>query len=835
MEADVMRRKKPFSGLLPHLPDETMTPGRMRIATDGKKEAEKHVYERRGTPQDFRRAYIVGGGDMGAAIHGTPDNYTYHICKNDLWWDDFDSDPPCYLPGGIAALRERVAAGDPTVKQEIYAAANRRNNSPCQTSAARLTLHLISGGVQAHIAERMELHSGVIVQSYGCGDQNGVVCGQGFSTMSCISPAEDVLFIGCTAGPQAGHMGKLSLELTKDPMEVSRNIGFLSGEEIARLEEEIDRYYTPVPFIDGRDFGFTMRLRAGHDPENSPDIHYTVMMRSDSPNFHVYTAGSRVIAEGRPKGQRVCFLLTVVSTYDAADTAAEARRRLDRVEAGTMDSAVWNCAAWYDHQWKRSWIRLPDTVWSRPWYWAVYQAMASRRPGKQPAGYLAPWYQSSYANWGHHLLTYEQAKTNLGILPTNHAELLEPWFRMLRDSREKLVRFTRGFYHMDGTAYPHAISNTGTVTASSVPLNGTMMNIQTAGESVKYCWDYYDCTGDLDFLREVGYPILKDAAVFYHEYLLTDRETGRKYIFPSRSQEYVNTVGLSNEFMTDSIIDLCMVRNTLDKAARAAALLGVDEDLAAAWRADLAALRQDYAVWPDGTWKTAEDTDDRTLDYGYPPVTDLAPVCYTGETDAWHGATPEIMAAARKTVMSLVPDDEVPWDRSFGMLARLRMGDAAYAGRMLRLIPEECEVGGNLEEPIPFDCDYSVGKGTAATAQVICEMLLQSQGGVLRLFPAWDLSLGDAAFYSLRACGAFLVSAETRDKQPAYAIVRSLAGNPCAVQDPFGEEVRVRDLETDEPVAFTREDGVLRFATVKCHEYAIERATRPLESFPVIV
>ena len=240
-------------------------------------------------------------------MHGTPDNYIYHICKNDLWWDDFDSDPPCYFPGGIEELRERVAAGDPTVKQDIYAAANRRNNSPCQTSAARLTLHLISGGVQAHIAERMELHSGVIVQSYGCGDQNGVVCGQGFSTLSCISPAEDVLFISCTAGPRAGHMGKLSLELTKDPMEVSSNIGPLTAEEIARREEEIEKYYSPQPFTDGGDFGFTMRLRAGEAPDDSPDVHYTVLMRCSDKGFRAYPVGSKVIAEGRPKGKACAF------------------------------------------------------------------------------------------------------------------------------------------------------------------------------------------------------------------------------------------------------------------------------------------------------------------------------------------------------------------------------------------------------------------------------------------------------------------------------------------------------------------------------------------------
>ncbi len=827
------QRKKPLSGILPHLPDETMTPGRMRINTDGEKEAAKHAYERDRTVPDFRRAYIVGAGDLGASVHGTPDNYTYHICKNDLWWDDFDSDPPCYLPGGMAKLRERIAAGDPTLKQDVYAAANRRSNQPVQTSCARLTLHLVSGGVQAHIAERMDLSRGTVTQTYGCGNQNGIVGGAGFSTVSCISPAENVLFIGCTASVRAGHMGKLSLELTKDPMEVSANIGHLSPDEIKRLETEIDTYYTPVPFTDGPYFGFTMRLRAGRDPENSPDVHYTVMMRAGDENIKAFAAGSKVIAEGRPAGRDTFFILTAVSTFDAPDTAAEAKRRLQRVWDYYAPTALVNCADWYRHIWKRSWIRLPDVKYSRPWYWGVYQAMASRMPGRQSAGYLAPWYQSSYANWGHHILTYEQTKTNLGLLPTNHAELLEPWFRLLFDAREKLRAFTRGYYGMEGVAYPHAISGTGTVVASCVNLNGTEMNLQTTGESVKYCWDYYACTGDLDFLREVGYPPLRDAAVFYHEYLLTDEATGRKYIFPSRSQEFVNTVGLANEFMTDSLIDLCMVRATLSHAAEAADLLQTDADLSAAWKEDLAALRPDYATWPDGTWKTAADTDDRTLDYGPPCVTDLAPVCYTGEADAWHGATPEIMEAARKTVAKYVPDNEIPWDRSFGMIARLRMGDAAYAGRMLRLLPEQYEEGGNLDAPLPRDCDYCVCKGTAATAQVISEMLLQSQGGVLRFFPAWDFTLGDAAFYSLRCEGAFLAGAETRAGEIAYGIIRSLAGNLCRVQKPF-ENARVRDLETGENVSFAEENGNLVFRTEAGHEYAVEREDRPLESFEII-
>lgn len=577
-----------------------------------------------------------------------------------------------------------------------------------------------------------------------------------------------------------------------------------------------------------------MRLRAGHDPDSSPVVRYTVLMRSDSENFRAYPAGSKVLAEGRPRGRRAAFLLTVVSTYDAEDTVSEAKARLDRAEKAGMGISAVAAREWFRHSWSRSWIRLPDVKLSRPWYRGVYEAMCARKPGRFAAGYLAPWYQSSLVNWGHHILTYEQAKTNLGLLSTNHAELLEPWFRLLTDSEKKLSEFTKGCYRLNGTAYPHAISGTGTVVASCVNLNGTEMNIQTTGESVKYCWDYYEHTGDEDFLREVGYPLIKQAAVFYHEYLLTD-ENGERYVFPSRSQEYVNTVGLSNEFMTNSLIDLCLVRHTLKNAAAAARILGEDAALAEEWEKDVAAMRPDYATWPDGTWKDSEDQDDLTLDYGPPGVTRVAPVAYTGEVDAWHGPSPDMIEAAEKTVHKLIPDDEIPWDRSFGIIARLRMGDKGYGGRMLRMIPDEYEIGGNLDAPIAPDCDYCVGKGTAATAEVINEMLLQSQGGVIRVFPAWDSCVGDAAFWSLRARGAFLVSAEHRAGRTAYVLIRSLRGGECSVAQPFGgETAAVRDLETGESVGYENANGVLRFRTEEKHEYVIERPNEPLESFPVI-
>lgn len=840
---DRKTRKDPCSGILPSMPNETMIGERMRIRTDGRREAEKYTFRRDGTAADFRSGMPIGNGDFGASMHGAPDNLTFNIAKNDLWWDDYDAPLPCYPCGGIKQMREKVIAGDTSVKLDMYEASYHRRNKPIQTSAGRLTLHLLSGGFASCIREELSLRDATAKQTFNIDNINGTVNGRGYQVYANVSRVDDVMRISASAAQYTERqiLGTVRFELTRDPMEVPVEIGPHDDADILRLEKEIEEYYSPVTFIDGDYFGFDMRLKSGETPEGSPDVHYTLMCRVSGGAPKLTDVGYSVLGSGK-FGRYMEILLTVVSTYDAQDTRAEARRRLESAYLRQSVHVSVNAMELSAHDFRRSWIRLPKREYALPWYWGIYEAMSARRPGKFAPGYVAPWYQENYVNWGHHILTYEQTKSNLGLLATNHAELLECWFRLCLDAKEKLQKFARDFYGCRGTAYPHAISGTGTVLSSTVNLNGTLFNISTTGESVKYAWDYYDFTGDREFLKTVGYPILKEAALFYHDYLLTD-ENGEKYIFPSRTQEYCDCPGLSNEFLTNTIVDLALFKFVLSRAAQAAEILGVDSELSKDWKNDVAALRSDYAVRPDGVWKTAEDWEDLSVPFPVPSVTDLTPVCITGEVDRWNG-TAEMRAAAEKSVKAFTPDNTMPWDMSFGIISRMRMGDREYAKLALSLL-HKCREGGNLNRSDACDYDennemkpdgqhsFFVDKGSAYLSDCITEMLLQSQGGVIRIFPAYPFEEGDAAFFSLRARGAFLVSAEARNGAPSYAIVRSLRGNDCAFMNVFGKDVRVRDLENGQLIEFTEKDGNIIFATEEKHEYAVENKSKPLESFEI--
>jgi alpha-L-fucosidase 2 len=69
-----------------------------------------------------------------------------------------------------------------------------------------------------------------------------------------------------------------------------------------------------------------------------------------------------------------------------------------------------------------------------------------------------------------------------------------------------------------------------------------------------------------------------------------------------------------------------------------------------------------------------------------------------------------------------------------------------------------------------------------SAAQAVHEMLLQSWGGVLRVFPAIPAGWKDVAFHDLRTEGAFLVSAVRRGGRTVLVEVQSLAGEPATLR-----------------------------------------------------
>jgi hypothetical protein len=100
-------------------------------------------------------------------------------------------------------------------------------------------------------------------------------------------------------------------------------------------------------------------------------------------------------------------------------------------------------------------------------------------------------------------------------------------------------------------------------------------------------------------------------------------------------------------------------------------------------------------------------------------------------------------------------------------------------------------------------------EGNFAAAAGIQEMLLQSHSGPIRIFPAVPGDWRDAEFFTLRAEGAFLVSAQRKGGRTVRFEIAAERGGRCRVEDPFaGRAFRVDGIASPD---IRREDGILGF------------------------
>jgi hypothetical protein len=72
----------------------------------------------------------------------------------------------------------------------------------------------------------------------------------------------------------------------------------------------------------------------------------------------------------------------------------------------------------------------------------------------------------------------------------------------------------------------------------------------------------------------------------------------------------------------------------------------------------------------------------------------------------------------------------------------------------------------------------------------INEMLLQSWGGIIRVFPAIPTVWKEASFDKLLAKGAFEVSAVRKNGRTQFIRIKSLAGQPCIVKTDWSNTIK---------------------------------------------
>ena len=157
-------------------------------------------------------------------------------------------------------------------------------------------------------------------------------------------------------------------------------------------------------------------------------------------------------------------------------------------------------------------------------------------------------------------------------------------------------------------------------------------------------------------------------------------------------------------------------------------------------------------------------------------------------------------------------------------MARLRAGviepDRAYAG--LRRIVERWRHPNGLIWAMSV-ADYGhcgAWTETLGICAPLQEMMLESYGGVLRLFPCWPRAV-PAAFTTFRAEGAFLVSASIAGGTVTGVEILSEKGGACRLYSPWDAGLAVRDAAGDAVAVEGPTEGIYSFAAQTGGRFAL--------------
>jgi alpha-L-fucosidase 2 len=486
---------------------------------------------------------------------------------------------------------------------------------------------------------------------------------------------------------------------------------------------------------------------------------------------------------------------SVASSFEGADPLALARKRAESALAKGYDGMAESHREWWHSFWQKSSLTLPNPVLERQWYLETYKFGSAARRGAPPIslqaiwtaddGKLPPW-KGDY----HHDLN-----TQLSYWPcygANHLEEGSGYLDYLWNTRDAGFAWTKRFFEMPGLNVP-----------MTADLNGNQIggwrqythSATTAAWLAQHFYLHWKYSGDHEFLAQRAYPYIRDSAVFLEAFTSQRGPDGLR-TFPLSASPEINDNRPDAWFMSPTNYDLALSRWLFTAAAEVASVLGLSED-AARWRKVLAEL-PGFSLGDDGRLLVAKDY---PLPASHRHFSHLMAIHPLGLIDPIDGTS-----AVRTIQASL---DELnrlgsSWwtGYSFAWLGSLaaRAQDGEKAQQALEIFSTaftlrnsfHCNGDQSGKGHSKFTYRPFTLEGNFAAAEGIQEMLLQSHRGRITIFPAIPPSWQDVSFTTLRAEGAFLVSAKRAAGRTVLVEILSEKGGVCRLVSPFsGKEVAI--------------------------------------------
>ncbi len=521
------------------------------------------------------------------------------------------------------------------------------------------------------------------------------------------------------------------------PLAVTINSFALPSDEPLSLE--IDRFAG----VKGDIFWSSRRSQAGaHKYRMWIGLATRVLDAEDC--AYTNSADAAAVSFRIPPGQAVTLVTAVTSTgvprtADPADPIPAALELVAKATPASLAMQEKSHQASWDDYWLRAYIAIPSQPeFERYYYGALYGLGASHRfdnSGWSPG--LNGWstYDTQSSGWaGNYTLNYNLEAIYYGVYSSNRADLDAAYFRVIKPLADGY-----GVKEAKKLGYPGVVMPGGTGIDGAVVHSD--LGMRTNGTEIALpLIDHWFYTYDTEFLQKV-YPYLRQVADFWDAFLI--KEPSGRYvikgtsIWEGRPQNY------------NCASALAFVRRFYIGILDASVALEVDSDRRGKWQEILTNLADFPTRTHEGKTMAcyAEDQGEKidpTL--GASMTIPLYPVFPTQLIGL--GSDPAKLKIYRDTLREC---GRVWWSQPNSFVhtpvQAVRMGYdfAEIQVKFKRWLSQMTSNNFKIQAGGYFECVGAI--------EAVNSMLMQSQEGVIRLFPNWDGS--DAHFHRLARWGRF--------------------------------------------------------------------------------
>ncbi|MGJ7032527.1 glycoside hydrolase family 95 protein [Niabella hirudinis] len=419
-----------------------------------------------------------------------------------------------------------------------------------------------------------------------------------------------------------------------------------------------------------------------------------------------------------------------------------------------------------------------------------YLLLSSSRQGGLPANLQGIWANKIQTPWNGDYHT--DINVQMNYWPAEVVNLSEshiPLMDLIASLSAPGKKTARIQYHLRGWAL-HPITNVWGYTSPGEAASWGM-HIGGGAWLMQHLWEHYAFSQDKAFLAK-AYPLLKDACLFYLDWLVKDPQTGKLVSGPSPSPEnsFKAPDGSTAQISMGPSHDQQVIFNLFDHTIKTARILSIKDPV---FINDINNAKANLAPLQIGT-------DGRLMEWAH-PFAETEPThrhlshlfaFYPGNQITLH-KTPELAAAVKKSLEAR-GDGGVGWTFAWkiALWARLHDGNRALSILNNQLRPTTAvdtrynDGGGtyyNLFDagpPFQIDGNFGVIAGMA-------ELFLQSHEDYIELLPALPDAWKNGSIKGLVARGGFVADLQWRNGLLTAGTIYSKKGGSCSVK--YGSKI----------------------------------------------